>query len=49
MGEDEDVKIRTLTAYRELMYCKSSGRVEENAAQFIHEGGFTKTVIAFVV
>ncbi len=32
-----------------LMYCEPGGRMEEDAAQFIREGGFTKPVVAFVV
>lgn len=31
-----------------LMYCEPGGRMEEDAAQLIREGGFTKPVIAFV-
>lgn len=32
-----------------LMYCEPGGRMEEDAAKFILDGGFTKPVVAFVV
>ena len=32
-----------------LMYCEPGGRMEEDAAQFIQEGRFSKPVVAFVV